>query len=53
MNFTQRHINFTNPYRKIKQPIIKEDALEGKKKLKKKKVLPRGPRLSSRQFGEL
>ncbi|KAK9507454.1 hypothetical protein O3M35_007306 [Rhynocoris fuscipes] len=52
MNFTQRHSNFTNPYRKVKQPII-EEVTELKKKTKKKKVLPRGPRLSTRQFGDL
>jgi len=51
MNFTQRHVNFTNPFRKL-QPLPVPPLVKKKPK-KKKKSIPKGPRLSSRQVGEL
>ncbi|XP_014277857.1 coiled-coil domain-containing protein 134 [Halyomorpha halys] len=53
MNYTDRKPNFLNPYRKVNNPPPDEIIQEKPKKVKKKKVIPKGPRLSSRQFGEL
>lgn len=52
MNFSVRTSDFKNPYTKEKMQIQQEEPNE-KKKIKKKKNIPKGPRLSSRQFGEL
>lgn len=53
MNYTEKRPDYINPYKKIAQrPELKKEK-EISKEHKKKKKLPRGPRLSSQQFGDL
>ncbi|XP_014250239.1 coiled-coil domain-containing protein 134-like [Cimex lectularius] len=49
MNYTERHVNFTNPFRKKSIALAKEEILlTMKPKPKKRKTIPKGPRLSRR-----
>lgn len=53
MNFTVRNSDFINPFNKEKLAPIPVEDEDKKKKTKKKKNIPKGPRLSSRQSGDL
>lgn len=56
LNLTLRHPDYINPYRKENEVKRKEEQLKENvvpKKKKKKLDIPRGPRLSARQAGDL
>lgn len=56
LNLTTRHPDYINPYRKENELKRNEEKLKENiipKKKKKKLDIPRGPRLSTRQVGDL